>query len=119
MWHQYPEGYSLNLSTRITDRRRIDAAKNGALQAPAAASEALCSYPSTPNPSASVLKTCHDTIDHLTSARHVFGKTRFQKEAQEDPQHALPFRAGREGPSILTGRLKICLEERTQHLTLP
>ena len=114
MWHQYPEGYSLNLSTRITDRRRIDAAKNGALQAPAAASGALRSYPSTPNPSASVLETCHGTIDYLTSARYVFGTTRFQKEAQEDPQHALPFRAGREGPSILTGRLKICHEESTK-----
>ena len=119
MWHQYPEGYSLNLSTRITARRRIDAAKNGALQAPAAASGALRSYPSTPNPSASVLETCYDTIDYLTPARYVFGTTRFQKEAQENPQHTLPFRAGREGPSILTGRLKICHEESTQHLTLP
>jgi hypothetical protein len=84
MWHQYPEGYSLNLSTRITARRRTDAAMKGALQAPAAApaaaSEALRSYPSTPNPSASVLQTCHDTIDYRTSARYVFGTTRFQKE---------------------------------------
>lgn len=67
-----------------------------------------------PNPSASVLETCYDTIDYLTSARYVFGTTRFQKEAQENPQHALPFRAGREGPSILTERLKICHEESTQ-----
>ncbi len=97
MWHQYPEGYSLNLSTRITARRRTDAAKNGASQAPAVASEALRSYPSPPNPSASVLETCYDTIDHLTSARYVFGTTTFQKEAQENSQYSLPVRAGRGG----------------------
>ena len=39
MWHQYPEGYLLNLSTRITARRRTDAATSDAVRAPDSAVE--------------------------------------------------------------------------------
>jgi hypothetical protein len=106
MWHQYPEGYSLNLSTRITARRRLDAAKNGALQAPAAASGALRSYPSTPNPSASVLETCHNTIDHLTSARYVFGTTRFQRRRKKILNMRYPSEPAGRGRASLRGGLR-------------
>jgi hypothetical protein len=83
MWHQYPEEYLLNLSTRIMARRRTDAAKDGAVQAPAT-SGLHRPYPSPPNPPAIVLITPYDTIDYRTFARYVL-TTRPQKESQEDP----------------------------------
>jgi hypothetical protein len=69
MWHQYPEGYLLKLSTRIM-ARRTDADKNGAVEAPAV-SMLHRPYASARNPPAMVLETSYYTVDPRTSARYV------------------------------------------------